>query len=195
MSSRRLTILGGLCLLISLCISPGVEALTIIAFQSTETGTYLFTPTSATTNHAVAAGTGTGTLGAFQSSGFQDSDFTDPLHQIVSNGHFTQDYGSGTTLFGTFAGTAAATSATGGTFTLAVPFIGGTGALSDVIGGSGAATGTFEFVSANPDQSENFTYVLSLVGSVDVVPEPWSLALLISGLVVAAFFRRIVAWG
>ena len=134
-------------------------------------------------------------MGAFQSSGSQDSDFTDPLHQIVSNGHFIQDYGSGTTLFGTFAGTATATSATGGTFTLAVPFIGGSGALSDVIGGSGTVTGTFQFVSANPDQSENFTYVLSLVGSVDVVPAPWSLALMVSGVVVAAFFRRIMAWG
>jgi hypothetical protein len=59
-----------------------------------------------------------------------------------------------------------------------------------VIGGSGTATVTVEFVSANPDQSQNFTYALSLVGSLEVVPEPSSLALLVSGLVAAAAFFR-----
>jgi ATP-dependent helicase YprA (DUF1998 family) len=58
------------------------------------------------------------------------------------------------------------------------------------MGGSGIATVTVEFVSANPDQSQNFTYALSLVRSLEVVPEPSSLALLVSGLVAAvAFFR------
>jgi hypothetical protein len=109
----------------------------------------------------VAAGTGVSTLGSFQTSGSQDSDFTDPLHQIVSNGLFTQDYG-GATLVGTFSGTATATSATSAEATL----------------------------SANPDQSQNFTYALSLVGSLEFVPEPSSLVLLVSGLVVAAAFFR-----
>ena len=195
MLGRRSTILGCLSILTFLCITSDVEALTIIAFQSTETGAYLFTPTSTTTNHAVAAGPDTGTLGSFQSSGFQDSDFTDPLHQIVSNGHFTQDYGSGNTLFGTFTGSATATGATGGTFILAVPFIGGTGALSEVIGGSGTATGMFEFVSTNPDQTQNFTYALSLTGNVEIVPEPSTLLLLISALagLVGVVWRRTVA--
>jgi len=58
------------------------------------------------------------------------------------------------------------------------------------MGGSGIATVTVEFVSANPDQSQNFTYALSLVGSLEVVPEPSSLALLVSGLVAAAAFFR-----
>jgi len=60
--------------------------------------------------------------------------------------------------------------------------------LSDMIGGSGTATLTGQFVSANPDQSQNFTYALSLVGSLEVVQEPSSLALLVSGLVAAAVF-------
>ena len=112
-----------------------------------------------------------------------------PLHQIVSNGLFTQDYG-GATVVGTFSGTATATSATSAEATLIIPFIGGTGALSNVMGGSGIATVTVEFVSANQDQSQNFTYALSLMGSLEVVPEPSSLALLVSGLVAAvAFFR------
>jgi len=55
------------------------------------------------------------------------------------------------------------------------------------MGGSGIVT---EFVSANPDQSQNFTYALSLVGSLEVVPEPSSLALLVSDLVAAAAFFR-----
>ena len=57
-----------------------------------------------------------------------------------------------------------------------------------MIGGSGTATLTGQFVSANPDQSQNFTYALSLVGSLEVVQEPSSLALLVSGLVAAALF-------
>ena len=58
------------------------------------------------------------------------------------------------------------------------------------MGGSGIATVTVEFVSANQDQSQNFTYALSLVGSLEVVPEPSSLALLVSDLVAAAAFFR-----
>jgi len=181
MWSRRLKIIG-LSILASLCIVPTVEAFTIIPFQSTETGTYLFTLTSPTTNHSAATGTGTGTFGSFQSFGSQDSDFTDPLHQIVTDGHFTQDYGGGDTLFGTFSGAATATSLTGGTFALSVPLIEGTGALSGVIGGTGAATGMFQFVSTNPDGTENFTYALSLTGSLEVVPEPPTLLLLTSAL-------------
>jgi hypothetical protein len=73
---------------------------------------------------------------------------------------------------------------------LIIPFIGGTGALSNVMGGSGIVTVTVEFVSANPDQSHNFTYALSLVGSLEVVPEPSSLALRVSGLIAAAAFFR-----
>ena len=199
MWNRRLRIFG-LSILAALCIVPTVEALTITPFQSTETGTYLFTLTSPTTNHAVATGTGTGTFGSFQSSGFQDSDFTDPLHQTVTNGHFAQDYGGGNTLFGTFSGTATATSATGGTFALSVPFIEGTGALSGVIGGTGTATGMFQFVSTNPDQTQNFTYALSLTGNVDVVPEPPTLLLLTSelaalGVGMAMVCRKLTASG
>jgi hypothetical protein len=189
MLATRLTSLGTLALLAQLCVAAGVQAGVIVPFQSTETGTYLLQLTSTTTSHAVAAGTGVSTLGSFQAAGSQDSDFTDPLHQIVSNGLFTQDYG-GATLVGTFSGTATATSATSAEATLIIPFIEGTGALSNVIGGSGTATVTVEFVSANPDQSQNFTYALSLVGSLEVVPEPSSLALLVSGLVAAAAFFR-----
>ena len=116
------------------------------------------------------------------------ADFTDRLHQIVSNGLFTQDYGGGGTLVGTFSGNATATSATSAAATLIIPFIGGAGVLSDMIVGSGTATLTGQFVSANPDQSQNFTYALSLVGSLEVVQEPSSLALLVSGLVAAAVF-------
>jgi hypothetical protein len=135
-------------------------------------------------------------LGSFQVAGSQDSDFTDPLHQIVSNGLFTQDYGGDATLVSTFSGTAMATSATSAQATLIIPFIGGTGALSGVIGGSRTATVTVQFVSANPDQSQDFAYALSLVGSLEVVPEPSSLALLVSGLVAAAaFFRWSAASG
>src|SRR5262245_64889231 len=112
-----------------LCL-PRAAAASIMPFQSTETGTYVFPLTSPTTNHSTAIGTGSGTLGFFQSTGSQDSDFTDPLHQMVQNGHFMQDYGGGSTLFGSFTGTAAVTSATGGVFNLIVPSIGGTGALS-----------------------------------------------------------------
>jgi hypothetical protein len=41
-------------------------------------------------------GAGAGTLGSFVSAGSQDSDFSDPIHQIVTNGLFTQDYGGAT---------------------------------------------------------------------------------------------------
>ncbi len=181
MWSRPLKIFG-VSILAALCIVPTAEALTIVPFQSMETGTYLFTFTSPTTNHAVATGTGTSTLGSFQASGSEDSDFTDPLHQTVTNGHFTQDYGGGNTLFGTFSGTATATSSTGGTVTLSVPFIAGTGALTEVIGGTGTATGMFQFVSTNPDQTENFTYALSLTANLEVVPEPPTPVLLTSAL-------------
>jgi hypothetical protein len=185
----RLTSLGTFALLAQLCVAGGVQAGVIVPFQSTETGTYLLQLTSTTTSHAVAAGTGVSTLGSFRVTGSQDSDFTDPLHQIVSNGLFTQDY-VGATLVGTFSGTATATSATSAQATLIIRFIGGTGALSNVIGGKGTATVTVEFVGANPDQSQSFTYALSLVGSLEVVPEPSSLTLLVSGLVAAAAFFR-----
>jgi hypothetical protein len=196
MLATRLISFCSLAFLAQLCVAAGVQAGVIVPFQSTETGTYLLQLTSATTSHAVATGTGVSTLGSFQVAGSQDSDFTDPLHQIVSNGLFTQDYGGGATLVGTFSGTATATSATSAEATLLIPFIGGTGALSGVIGGSGTATVTVEFVSTNPDQSQNFTYALSLVGSLEVVPEPSSLALLVNGLVAAAaFFRRSASVG
>jgi len=172
--------LGSFVLLTLLCLARVAGAATILPFQTTEAGTYLLTVTSATTSHAVAVGTGSGSFGSFQSSGSQDSDFSDPLHQIVSNGHFTQDYGGGTTLSGAFSGTATATSSTAGTFALTIPFIGGTGGLSSIVGGSGTATGTFQLLGTNPGQTENLAYTLTLVGSVSV-PEPRSLAMLIGG--------------
>jgi len=64
----------------------------------------------------VAVGTGSGSFGSFQSLGSQDSAFSDPLQQVVSNGYFTQDYVRGTTLFATFSGPVTATSSTAGTF-------------------------------------------------------------------------------
>src|SRR5262245_17017997 len=175
---------GCLLALTLLCL-PRAAAASIMASQSTETGTYVFTLTSPTTNHSAAIGTGSGTLGFFQSPGSQDSDFTDPLPQTVQHRHFTQDYGGGSTLFGSFTGTAAVTSATGGVFSLSVPSIGGTGALSGVVGGSGTAAGTFEFVSVNPDQTQNFAYTLILTAAL-VVPGPSTLWLLGMGLVCLA---------
>jgi hypothetical protein len=183
------TALGALVLLTLLSLARVAGAATILPFQTTETGTYLLSVTSATTSHAVAVGTGSGSFGSFQSSGSQDSDFSDPLHQVVSNGHFTQDYGGGTTLFGTFSGTATATSSTAGTFALTIPFIGGTGGLSRIVGGGGTATGTFQLLSTNPDQTENLAYTLMLVGSV-TVPAPWSLAMLIGGVTTLALLGR-----
>jgi hypothetical protein len=79
MPTTRPTTLGALVLLILLCLPRLAGAVTILLFESTETGTYLFTLTSATMSHAVAAGSGSGSFGTFQSSGSQDSDFTDPL--------------------------------------------------------------------------------------------------------------------
>jgi len=194
MSATRPIALGCLLVLALLCHPHAAMAL-IIPFQSAETGTYLFTLTSPTTNHSVAIGTGSGTLGAFQSTGSQDSDFTDPLHQTVQNGHFTQSYAGGT-LFGSFMGTAAVTGPTSGVFSLVVPSIGGTGALSGVVGGTGTATGTFEFVSVNPDQTQNFTYTLTLTAGL-VVPEPSTLWLLGGGLaglaIVGSKWRRGVS--
>ena len=192
-SAARPIALGCILVLALLC-HPHVAMASIIPFQSAETGTYLFTLTSPTTNHSVAIGTGSGALGAFQSTGSQDSDFTDPLHQTVQNGHFTQSYAEGT-LFGSFTGTAAVTGPTSGVFSLVVPSIGGTGALSGVIGGTGTAMGTFEFVSMNPDQTQNFTYTLTLTAGL-LVPEPSTLWLLgggLAGLAAAGWTRRRLA--
>ena len=63
-------------------MAAGAHAGVIVPFQSTETG--LLQLTSATTSHAVATGTGVSTLGLFQVTGSQDSDFTYPLNQMVS---------------------------------------------------------------------------------------------------------------
>ena len=155
MPTTHLTVLGSLVLLALLSLRRLAGAVTILPFQSTETDLYLLTVTSPTTSRAVAVGTGSGSFGSFQSLGSQDSDFSDPLHQVVSNGHFTQDYGGGTTLFSTFSGTATATSSTAGTFALTISFIGRTGCLGSIVGGSGTATGTFQLLSTNPDRIEN----------------------------------------
>jgi len=190
MTMLRRPLVSGLLGLITLATVPPAEAAVVVAFHTAETGSELFTLTSPTTNHAVATGTGTGTLGAFTSSGSQDSDFTNPAMQVVSNGLFTQDYGGGSTLSGTFTGTADQTNASGGDFTLSIPTIAGSGALSGVIGGSGVATGTFQFVGANPDGTLNLTYTLSLTGTLDVIPEPATCLLLGMSVVGLAMLTR-----
>ena len=50
--------------LIALAIAPPSGAATLVPFHTTESGNELFTLTSPRTNHAVAVGTGTGTLGS-----------------------------------------------------------------------------------------------------------------------------------
>ena len=87
------TALGSLVLLTVLCLPASPARRPSCPFRPRRRArTYLLTVTSATPSHAVAVGTGSGSFGSFQSWGSQDSDFNDPLQQVVSNGHFTQDY-------------------------------------------------------------------------------------------------------
>jgi hypothetical protein len=140
---------------------------------ATASGSYDLTPTSPTTAHANGTGTGSDSLiGAFSLSVSYDLDFSDIFNQHITNGVLGNTYSGGNSLSGAFTGTARVTGPTGGDFDVDIQFTGGTGFYT---GATGSAHGMGMFTFTGPLTAD---FTLSYGGSVTVVPEPSTLALL-----------------
>ena len=117
------------------------------------------------------------TFGSFTVQSTSTVDFSHPTNVVISDGMFTETFSAGI-LFGTTSGEGTASGVGTATFTADVVFTGGTGLFA---GATGGATGLQMLMTTGPTTvSGSGTYV----GTLSLVPEPSSLALLAP----AAFF-------
>ena len=146
-------------------------------------GDSTFTPT-ATPGVLAQAYTGEGTdmtFGSFTVQSHSIVDFSSPPAISVNNGTFTETFSQGT-LLGTFSGEGT-TSGTGiGTATAELVFSGGTGLFTDATGEASVLQTIMKTGPTTASGSATYTGTLSLV------PEPGSLALLATA--VFLFYQR-----
>jgi hypothetical protein len=119
------------------------------------------------------------TFGTFTPTSQSRIDFSKPPAILISNGMFLETFSQGT-LFGTSSGSGTANDM--GSATVAVDFVftGGTGLFT---GAKGEATITGTITTTSPTtESINGSYI----GTLSVVPEPSSLALLVTAIAVGA---------
>jgi hypothetical protein len=148
-------------------------------------GDSTLTPTS-TPGVFTQAYTGNGTdatFGAFTVQSNSIIDFSHPPALLVEDGTFTQTFAEGM-LFGTSSGSGTTSGMGTGTATVEVTFTGGTGLFTDA---TGEVTALQTIMSTGPTTaSGSATYTGTLV----LVPEPGSLALLATAVVVLYRRRR-----
>jgi hypothetical protein len=130
--------------------------------------------------------TGDGTDATFGSFTLQTTstvDLSNLPHIVISDGTFTETFSLGT-LFGTSSGDGTVSGTGTATFTGDAVFTGGTGIF---VGATGDATSLQMLIRISPTTiSGSGTYV----GTLSIVPEPSSLALLASGALVLLYRRR-----
>jgi hypothetical protein len=119
------------------------------------------------------------TDGAFTPASQSTIDFSKPPAIVISNGMFSEAFAQGT-LFGTSSGSGTAHGNGTATVTIDFIFTGGTGHFA---GATGEATFTGTITSTSPT-TESITG--SYVGTLSVVPEPSTLALLVPAMAVGA---------
>jgi hypothetical protein len=129
-------------------------------------------------------GDGTDTMfGSFALQTTSTVDLSQLPHIVISDGMFTETFSLGT-LFGTSSGEGSVNAAGTATFTGDAVFTGGTGIFA---GATGEATSPQMLIRTGPTTtSGSGTYV----GTLSLVPEPSSLALLASGALVLLYRRR-----
>ena len=129
-----------------------------------------------------STGTGTSNFGAFTT---QESFCVNPLAMIVSNGLFTFNFANGSTLLGTVSGSVQPTVNGIQPVSLIFSVTGGTGLFAGATG-SLLANGLVTFL---PGGFTNAT--LNFNGTINTVPEPTTMLLLVTGLAgVGAAVRR-----
>jgi hypothetical protein len=122
------------------------------------------------------------TFGSFTVQSTSTVDFSHPPNVVISDGMFTETFSAGI-LFGTSSGEGTASGVGTATFTADVVFTGGTGLFA---GATGGATGLQMLMTTGPTTvSGSGTYV----GTLSLVPEPSSLALL-APAALFVFYRR-----
>jgi hypothetical protein len=174
-------------LLLSLIVLSGfrvsASAQIPISGTSSGSGTISLEPGSSIAHQEVNSEGVDTQFGAFTGHATADRDLSDPSHQVISNGFFTEIFHGGT-LFGALTGTAALTGPNTGTFENLLVFTGGTGLFQNA-SGSARVTGTFLRTGAT-----TFTTQSSYVGTLGLVPEPGALLLFSSlSLSYAVLFR------
>ena len=132
-------------------------------------------------------GTGADTvLGAFTAGSLSIIDFSDPPEIFITNGSFLETFAQGI-LSGSSSGKGIASGAGTATVTIDIVFTGGTGAFA---GATGKATLTGTLTRTSPTtQTISGTYE----GTLSVIPEPSTLALLAPGAALGAMgaaYRR-----
>ena len=119
------------------------------------------------------------TFGSFAHESLSTIDFSRPPDFFISDGTFLETFAQGT-LFGTSSGRGTASGTGTATGTLDIVFTGGTGLFA---GATGRATLTGTLIRTSPTtQSITGSYA----GSLSIVPEPNTLALLAPGVAVVA---------
>jgi hypothetical protein len=128
------------------------------------------------------------TFGLFNVQSNSIIDFSSPPAISVKNGTLTETFSEGV-LFGTFSGEGTTTGTGSGTATADWVFTGGTGLFTDATGGG---TVSQTIVKTSPTTvSSSATYT----GTLTLVPEPGSLVLLATAILL--FYRRrrkVAAW-
>jgi hypothetical protein len=123
------------------------------------------------------------TFGSFTVQTTSTVDISNPPHIVISDGMFTETFSLGT-LFGTSSGDGTISGTGTAMFTGDAVFTGGTGLFA---GATGEATSLQMLIRSGPTTvSGSGTYV----GTLSIVPEPSSLALLASAALVLLYRRR-----
>ena len=123
------------------------------------------------------------TFGSFTLQTTSTVDISHPPDIVISDGMFTETFSEGT-LFGTSSGDGTASGTGTAMFTADVVFTGGTGLFA---GATGEATSLQTLIRTGPTTvSGSGTYV----GTLSIIPEPSSLALLGSAALALLYRRR-----